>query len=465
MASVSERLAHRPSLLGPALTVLVPLLVLLIASGRVKVQPVLVSVVLVAVVLARAAASRPRAALVVLLVAGAAIPYYDGRYVTRSLALTPVAALCLLALPAALGGQRALRPVVLDWVVGTYFLLPALALVLNFGRGVGAAAGTLLSSALPYLVGRLLVSSADRARLAAVATVAVAMVLSVFALSEHATGQNPFFTFVRPTYQAGQWAKSEYRFGTVRAEASFGHPIALGLFLVIAVVLALGLYLTATGAQRWFWLTGVGLIGVALTSTLSRGPMVAAAGGAVLLLVLGASRIDVRRLAVLLVLVLGLSSTTSVLSTVSDLRNSSSAADSREAASAQYRFKILDVVLDPAQFSLLGKEADLDQGQAGVDASTSNRTSLKSIDSQFALIYLAAGLLALLAYVGVVALLVAATARRGFDVLSQAWAIAVAAVALDGLTVALLTQQGELWWFAVAVVAGLLQRTRTAVPA
>ncbi len=461
MTSVGQRLQRRPSLLGPALTVLVPVLVLLLASGRVKVQPVLVAVVLVAAVLARGAASRPRAALVVLLVAGAAIPYYDGRYVTRALALTPVAALCLLALPAALSGQRSLRPVALDWVVGTYLLLPALSLVLNFGRGIGAAVGVLLSSALPYLVGRLLVSSADRARLAAVATVTVAMVLSVFALVEHSSGQNPFFTFLRPTYQADEWAKSEYRLGSVRAEASFGHPIAFGLFLVIAVVLALGLYLTSAGPQRLLWLTGVGLTAVALTSTLSRGPMVAAAAAAVLLVALGASRIDVRRLALLVVLVLGLSATTSVLSTVSDLRNSSSSAGSREAASAQYRFKILDVVLDPQQFSLLGKEADLEQGQSGVDASTSNRTSLKSIDSQFALVYLAAGLLALLAYVAVVALLVAAMARRGLDILSQAWAIGVAAVALDGLTVALLTQQGELWWFAVAIVAGVVQRART----
>jgi hypothetical protein len=188
--------------------------------------------------------------------------------------------------------------------------------------------------------------------------------------------------------------------------------------------------------------------------------MVVGAAAALLVLLLSATRVDVRRLAVLVVLVLGVSATTGVLSTVSDLRSSSATADSREALSAQYRFKILDVATDPAEFSLLGKQADLDPGASGITAATEGRTGLKSIDSEFAVVYLSAGLLSVLAFLAVVLLLLRGVARRGLGLVERGWVIAAAAVAMGGTTVALLTQQGELWWLAVGVVAAVLQRHR-----
>lgn len=454
----------RPSAPGLVLLAGVPFAVLLVASGHGKLSPAAWAVLICAVVLARLASAWPRAALVVLVVLGAAVPYYDGRYVTRALALTPVAALCLVALPAAVAGVRSVRMTSLDWVVIAYFLLRTLALVVNFGRGAGAAAGLLLSTALPFAVGRLLVSDAARALLAARATVVVGACLSIFALVEHAGGGNPFFTWTRPTYQAEQWARPEERLGSVRAEASFGHPIALGLFLVVVVTLGVTLYLHEARRLRALWLAGAGVSGVALVATLSRGPMAVGGLAVLALLVLSASRVDVRRLVVLGALVLAVSATTGVLSTVRDLRSSSATADSREALSAQYRFKVLDVALDPGEFSLLGKQEVLDNGRAGVTASTESRTGLKSVDSEFALVYLSAGLLTAVAYTGVVLLLLRACALRGLGMADRGWVLAVSAVALGSLTVALLTQQGELWWLAVGVVGGVLQRHRDGAP-
>jgi hypothetical protein len=134
--------------------------------------------------------------------------------------------------------------------------------------------------------------------------------------------------------------------------------------------------------------------------------------------------------------------------------------DSREALSAQYRFKILDVVLDPAQFSLLGQPSEPVDAQSGVTAATSSRTALKSIDSEFALVYLSSGLLALLGFVLVCWHVLRAAFLPRLQLVERAWAVGVAAVAVDALTVALLTQQGELWWLAVGIVGGIVQRHR-----
>ena len=444
----------------PVLCAVVPLLVFFVSSGRARISPSTAVALTAAAVLMRLAVARPRAGLVVLLVAGAAVPFYDGRYVTRGLAVTPVGALCLLLLPAALGRAQQVRIVALDWAVAGYFALRVVSLLVNYGRGPGAAAGLLLSTALPYVVGRLMVTTTALARTAALATVVVAGGLSVLAVQEHAGHGNPFFSWVTPTYQATQWARPEERLGAIRAEASFGHPIAFGLFLAVALALALGLYLSSTGRARPLLLGLSGLIVVALVATLSRGPIVVAAAAVAVLLVVGATRVDARRVLVLMALLVAVSAATPVLTTLTDLRQSSATVDSREALSAQYRFKILDVVLDPAQFSLLGQQSEPVDAQSGVTAATSSRTALKSIDSEFALVYLSSGLLALLGFVLVCWHVLRAAFLPRLQLVERAWAVGVAAVAVDALTVALLTQQGELWWLAVGIVGGIVQRHR-----
>ena len=443
----------------------VPLLVLVVASGRGRVQPILVLVLLGAVAAALVVRRYPLAAVATAVTLGALIPYYDGRYVTRGLAITPVAALCLALLPAALEQLRGAQLTVLDLAVAAYLVVLVVSRLVNYSRGPGAAAAILLSDALPYVVGRGLVRSRPVLGAVALATVAVGTVLSVFALAEHAGTPNPFFTWVSPTFQAGQWAHAETRLGSVRAEASFGHPGAFGLYLVAVLALSLALALTARTAGRQLVLFGAtGVVAAGLVATLSRGPIAAAVVACGVVLAAAVGRVAVTRLVLVSILVLGLSVGTGVTATLSELRASSTTEDSREALSAQYRLRILDTVLDPSQFSLLGKSAAVtpDGEQAGsLSELTNERTNLKSVDSEYGLTYLTSGLFALLTLLLVGCILVRWSFLRGLDLLERAWVVGSAVVAVDILTVSLQTQQAELWWFGTAVVAGIVHRRRT----
>ncbi|MGZ6827400.1 MAG: hypothetical protein ACXVGH_11445, partial [Mycobacteriales bacterium] len=374
------------------LAVLVPLLVLGVAAGRSPLPVGAGVAVALGAGLSLAALRRPTAALVTAVAVVCLVPYYDGRLVGRSLGLTPMAACCLVLLPAAWQARGRLRLGLLDGAVALLVLLRCAALVLNFSGGVGAVGTVLLQVALPYAVFRVLALDADVPRRLAPAVVGSAAVLSLVGIAEHAGRVNPFFTLLPAQYQAAQWARPETRDHSVRAEASFGHPIAFGMFLAVALVLAVALALTAERLlPRLLLLAAAAVVAVGLADTLSRGPLLAAGLGLLLWLVAAGRRVDPLRLAAAVALAAGLAVASPVPGIVDRLVSASSTADSREAVSAQYRLVILDVVQDPAQFSLLGRPND---GGPVTDA-VYDRTGLKSIDSEFALDYLSGGLLVL----------------------------------------------------------------------
>jgi hypothetical protein len=94
-----------------------------------------------------------------------------------------------------------------------------------------------------------------------------------------------------------------------------------------------------------------------------------------------------------------------------------------------------------------------------------DRTGLRSIDSEFALEYLSGGLLVLLAFALVVLGVVRVAVRRGLSPVERAWAVGMVATSANLLTVALLTQQAELFWAWTALLAGLEQRQALRRPA
>jgi hypothetical protein len=233
------------------------------------------------------------------------------------------------------------------------------------------------------------------------------------------------------------------------------------MFLSFVLVLALALALdTRRPAGRAVVLAAGGLLVVALAATLSRGPLVVAAVGVGWYLLAVLRRVPPLRVLLLVGAAGLLLVTTPVLPTVQALRAQSSG-DTREARSAEYRLEVLSVALDERQFSLLGKE---NAAVAGVQGALVDRTGLKSVDSEFAVVYLASGALALGALVTVAGLLVRSAVRPRLDGLERAWAVGMAACCLNFVTVALLTQEAELFWAGVGVVAAIEQRRRGAAP-
>lgn len=439
------------------LVVLLPLGVLAVMSGRVPFPALAAAAAALGIVLAWLAQRHPQLAVSVAVLVVVLVPYYDGRLVTRAMALTPMTASCLVLLPAAWAARGRVRLVPLDIAVGLLVLLRSLGLLFNFQNGFGALFFVVLQVALPYAVFRCLTLDRMTIERVAACVVGSAIVLSFVGIAEHGGTPNPFFTLLPADYQAGQWAHAETRAHSVRAEATFGHPIAFGMFLATALVFAVAMALTTERVWlRAVLLGSCGLMVLALADTLSRGPLIAAVLGTATWLLISARRLKVLRLAAVIALVAGVVVGTPVLGIVQHLVSASTEADSREGLSTQYRLEILAVAKDPAELSLLGRANE----NGGITQAVFDRTGLTSIDSEFALVYLTAGLLSLLAFFAVVLLAVRVVGLSGLSPVERAWAVAMAAACLNLLTVALLTQHGELFWSWIAVLAGIVQRHR-----
>lgn len=439
------------------LPVVAPGAVLLLLLGPVPLPLPLLAVLPLAVLASLAASRRADAALAAGLAAVAILPFYAGPYLAGSLAVTPMTAVCLALLPAAWARRHDVRLTALDVAVATLVLLRIVSYLLNFAGGAGAAAGLVLGTALPYVVLRLLTARRDLTRLLGGALVAASVPLSLVALGERAGAGNPFFTLLPPGNQADQWARPEVRFGVVRAEASFGSPLAFGLFLALVLVLALAIALTTASLVTRLAVSGAGVLAMlALVSTLSRGPLAAAVLGCGLWLLLTLRSVAFLRLLTVLAglaLVVVVSPAAPTVAVLLD----QSQGDTAVSRSAEFRLQVLAVTLDPDQQSLLGRPTP-DGG--GLTASLVQRTGLKSVDSEYALVFLASGTLALIAMVAVALLCVRTALRPGIAPVERAWATGLSATALALLVVALLTQQAELFWAGVAVVAGIDQRAR-----
>jgi hypothetical protein len=140
-----------------------------------------------------------------------------------------------------------------------------------------------------------------------------------------------------------------------------------------------------------------------------------------------------------------------------------SVGDTPEAASAEYRRDVATAAFDADQFSLLGRET---RGDAeGASRAGAERIGIKSIDNEYAILFVAGGLLTLIVFV-VIGLLVLRTALSGWlDPVERAWAIAIVAAFGNLATVALLTQLSDLVWISIGVIASLAQEGRSQLEA
>lgn len=452
-------LGERTRSAAPRLLPLATALVIVLVEYRFPtlVKP-LVAVLLVAF-LAWLARRHVAAATTVGLVLIGSLPVYAGRYVGGTqFGVTPALVVAIVLAPAALDSLPRLRVVPMDVAVAAYCLLRFVSTLLNFSNKIGSAFGPALYLASTYAVFRLLLLRPGMLKVATRAVVAVAAVAAVFAVFEHGGYGNIFFRLPRNGFQYAAFAQEQLRFGEVRAEASFGHSIALGMFLGLAMVLTVACALETQSFARRLLLSGAaGLILLGTLDTLSRGALLALALGLLLWFLRESRRLRPSMVLAFTVAVAAVVALTPVRSTVAELVSSSQSSTSNEALSNEHRFRILDLVTDPSEFSLLGQKSS---GAGGVSSQVEERTGLNSFDNAYALVYLSHGLLGVGAFIVIGVLAFVIFAAKGQTPLERAWGAALCAAAVNLLTVNLLTQFQDFFWVAVAVAAGSWQRLR-----
>ena len=428
------------------------------ASGRV-IDPMLAvgasAIVVAALVAERNVVVAATAAVVAICVA----PIYWGRGIGGfGVAAIPATGAALVLVLASTGSVHRVRLVALDCAVGAYLICRAAAYLVNFDSGPGAAVGYASRIAIVYVAFRVVSLLPSAIGKLAAGLGGSAVLLAILARLERSSGENPFFTLLPSGYQASAWARPELRFGALRVETSFGHPIAFGLFLALALVVIVAVaWRTTSMRRRLACVGGAVAVSLALLDTLSRGPLLVAVLAVVAWAMFERRTMSGGRLLGMLAVVACVLAFTPALFIVEALW-ASSRGDTREARSAEYRLTVANVLTDRDQFSLLGRPTS---GSGDVTTQASARVGLKSIDNEFALVYVTGGLLSLVAFVVVVVLQWRILFLRGLAPIERAWMAGLAATSLGLTTVALLTQHGDLFWASMAIAASLRQCVST----
>jgi hypothetical protein len=396
-----------PTTLGVALSpkryrvVLVVLLVLtLIAAGLVVVHSFDITVVLLAlsctVIIFLLARAEPAFPMIVALFALAFIPVY---WIPYKYHIFPNPGVMLLLAIVAGGLANTLlfskKPILsqIDILIALFFIVSLMCVVLGV-RKQGDLTTNLLQWLVPYLAARYLVG--NRISYTSFAKIFCATTLATlpFVYVEAATGYNPFQKLVVQPGLGELWAHELYRDGEPRAEAAFGHPIALSMFLITGAILAFALaFRPDARQQRTSWLIASGLLIVGQALTLSRTGWImllaALICGAWIAISKPVSRVLRARVAatfamgsLVVGILMGFSATTreGILSIFGSDREASTSAQAREnilAASNQY-------------FSWFGHQAD-----------TLREVGIKSVDNTYVLLteqwgIIAAALIALM---------------------------------------------------------------------
>ena len=444
-----------------AASLLVALIIFAAASGQ-TVSATAGIAALVVVLLAEVAVRRPAAAMSAAVLMIAFIPVYWGRPILgKTIIGVPATVTALILLPVALPQLRRWRVQALDVWYGLFILALALAAFINVPKGLTASGGIVWRMAVPFLVWRM--ASLRWLNWSVILRVFVAggAALGAFALQERASGSNGFFHWVVPNYQATQWAHSSFRNGLIRVEGSFGEPISFGLFLAVCIIMAVTLMVTSHRLLEQLLLLGATVVmTVAVFDTMSRIAIAVALAGVGWQLVRLVHTDRLKRLVAVLAVAVIAVIATPVGQQVLDAANSTSGT-TRTAASAQYRLRVLDVLQDPKEYSVLGMPDDQAQGVSDL---ARNETGLKSLDSEYAVALITGGIIALVALLGLfLTVLFGAVSPSVSDPHVRAALTAAVAVMIGLAVVALLTQFADIFGILIALLASQRQLSRAAL--
>jgi len=271
-------------------------------SAKLTLAALVVGGVLAAVAVA-AALIHPGRVFVAVVLAMALIPTYASPPAGPILFI-PAAGLCwvlvgVLAWRNAMQRGRIFSPTGIDFLVVTLFVLLYVSLSFSPQVDKNEYLNFIFAWAGPFLAARLLLQDTARpAFLVAASFAAATVLLAPIALLETLGQENPFLSLQLNGSEATTWAAPASRLGEIRAEASFGHPIALSMFASVSALLSLGMAIYNNQPKErllWLALCGAG-IGVQIL-TYSRTGWLILAFGILLLAVTTAVRAAKRRLA------------------------------------------------------------------------------------------------------------------------------------------------------------------------
>jgi hypothetical protein len=370
-----------------------------------------------------------------------------------SIGHTEARPMVLLALPAALAGAVILLPrgrlrlCVLDYLLVAVFASAVLSELATGAAALGSYAesrswfeGALLS----YISFRLILAAWPRmiTKLPNALMITGAG-LSLFAIWEelkgtsllvHSSLNNPMF--------AG-WEVTNSRAGGVRVDATMGHPLAFGSFLVIPIVFAFA-------QRRWLLLV---LLAVGEVLTLSRGPYVATIVGVLLCSLL------IGRVGRLWVLIAVIGVMALFVGPVRTSVTNSFQAGTGEQANAVYRSDLLRTSI--TSLTLWGKPT----GESTELFAGQGQYALHDVTSELALLSARQGMLGFALWVGFLAAFIYAIreARKRGDTLLLLLGVALVSEWIALLSVALITNFQDVFWLTVAMTAARL--TQVAEPA
>jgi hypothetical protein len=338
------------------------------------------------------------------------------------------------------------RWVLLDWLavalVAAGYLTETLA-----GASHLYSLHALKGSLLAYVAFRLIFAAWPIAAAAVRALIGVGVGLSLLAVYE-VLARNPIPGSKLNNPDLSQWETIYHRGeGSVRAQATMGHPLALGSFLIVPLALAFAY-------RRW---RAFAVIAVGEALTLSRGPYI----GALIALVLCAALLGrmTRLFAVLAAVVaLGL-----FVGPVGHAVSASFQAGTAEQRNASYRQALIGAGLH--HVTLLGNPGVVPEMLFA--QSNEGEFALGDVTSQFVLISASQGLAGLALWLALLAAFVAVmvAGRRRSDTLLLVLGAALVGLWVDLLTMPLVTSFQPAFWATVALVAtryGSAGSTRTA---
>lgn len=268
-------------------------------------KPVIVVAIVAAILAATmvaAALVHPGRVFVALVLAMVLIPTYAAPAV-GSLLFIPAAALSwpvagVLAWRNAISRGRIFHPTAIDLTVLAFAALMYVSLSFSAQIEFNDYLNDLFAWGGPFLAARLLLEDTKRPVFVLAVSFALATVLiAPVAVLESLGKSNPFLSLQFNSVEANVWGGAASRLGAIRAEASFGHPIALSMFVSSSALLSLGMAIYARQSrERFIWLALAALAVGVQALTYSRTGWIILLIGVVLLAVSVAARAARRRL-------------------------------------------------------------------------------------------------------------------------------------------------------------------------
>ncbi|HET7444365.1 MAG TPA: hypothetical protein VFJ57_06875 [Solirubrobacterales bacterium] len=313
----------------------------------------------------------------------------------------------------------------------------------------------------PYLAARLLLQDCEQpARVVAIAFAVGTVLIAPVAVLETLGTKNPFFNFQFNGAESAAFGNAVSRSGEVRAQASFGHPIALSMYASASALLSLGMALYAKiSKERMAWLALAAVAVAVQVMTVSRTGYVMLVIGVVLLALTTAEKTLRRQLSAivgvvaLIVLAMNLTGSGPEELQVFPSNKAETVSAEEVTESSAYREKLLERATESGVLGLWGNPYN--KVTNGVSLSNT------SVDNEYIILGDSWGLIPMFALIAVaVGLLVSialALRREAFDLVILPVAALTSLCAL--FFVAFITQQQLMVWLLIGCASAASERT------